>query len=145
MAPIAPVPGRTEVCITVDVEFSIAGSLTHPDRYRPVSEAPVYGRIRGREHGLGFLLDTLADHGLTASFFVECLNTHYFGDAPMGQVVERLLAAGQDVQMHLHPEWLYFRDPRWAETVGTMMPRPNGSCAGRSLDELVAFMRLGQA
>src|SRR5689334_22997846 len=125
MAQPAPSAARTEVCITVDVEFSIAGSLTDPTRYRPVSDPPVYGRIDGREHGLGFLLDCLRDHGLTATFFVECLNTHYFGARPMGAAVERLLAAGQDVQMHLHPEWLYFRDPRWAETVATMMPRPN--------------------
>ena len=136
---------RTEVCITVDVEFSIAGALTDPGRYRPVSDPPVYGRIGTREHGLGFLLDNLGAHGLTATFFVECLNPSYFGDAPMGRVVERLLAAGQDVQMHLHPEWLYFCEPRWRETVATMMPRPNGSCAGRSVDQLVEFIRLGRA
>jgi hypothetical protein len=136
---------RTEVCITVDVEFSIAGALTYPDRCRPVSDPPVYGRIGAREHGLGFLLDRLADHALRATFFVECLNPSYFGDAPMGHVVERLLIARQDVQMHLHPEWLYFRDARWRETVATMMPRPNGSCAGRSVGQLIEFMRLGQA
>jgi hypothetical protein len=136
--------GRTEVCITVDTEFSIAGALTRPDRYRPVSGPPVYGLIGGREHGLGFLLDCLGAHGLAATFFVECLNPSYFGDRPMGRVVERLLAAGQDVQMHLHPEWLYFRDPRWIERVATMRPRPNGSCAGRSIDELIEFMRLGR-
>src|SRR5581483_911565 len=134
-----------EVCITVDVEFSIAGALTFPDRCRPVSDAPVFGRVGGREHGLGFLLDCLAEHGLTATFFVECLNPAYFGDAPMGRVVERLLAARQDVQMHLHPEWLYFRDPRWRETVATMMPRPNGSCAGRAPAELTEFLGLGRA
>ncbi len=135
---------RTEVCLTVDVEFSIAGALTYPDRYQPVSDAPVYGAVGGREQGLGFLLDCLGDHGLTASFFVECLNVAYFGDRPMGEVVARLLAARQDVQMHLHPEWTYFRDPRWRQTVATMLPRPNGSCAGRSVDELVGFMRLGR-
>ncbi len=136
--------GRTEVCITVDVEFSIAGALTFPDRCRPVSDAPVYGRIGEREHGLGFLLDSLGAHGLVATFFVECLNPSYFGDRPMGRAVDRLLGAGQDVQMHLHPEWLYFRDPHWTETVATMMPRPNGSCAGRTVDELVEFIRVGR-
>src|SRR5262249_23597470 len=115
-----PSDRRTEVCITVDTEFSIAGALTYPDRYRPVSDPPVYGRIGEREHGLGFLLACLAEHGLAATFFVECLNPSYFGDAPMGRVVGRLLAAGQDVQMHLHPEWLYFGDPRWADTVATL-------------------------
>jgi hypothetical protein len=141
LTPDAP----TEVCITVDVEFSIAGALTDPVRYRPVDDAPVWGRIDGREHGLGFLLDQLGGHGLAATFFVECLNPAYFGDAPMGRAVERLLRAGHDVQMHLHPEWLYFRDPRWRETVATMMPRPNGSCAGRTLDEVMDFIEIGRA
>jgi hypothetical protein len=143
MSAAAPTRAKTEVCVTVDAEFSIAGALTFPDRYRPVSDPPVYGRIDGREHGLGFLLDCLRDHAIPATFFVESLNVSYFGDAPMGRVVERLLAAGQDVQLHLHPEWLYFSDPRWAETVATMMPRPNGSCAGRSAAELERFITLG--
>jgi hypothetical protein len=145
MDQMPPADRRTEVCITVDTEFSIAGALTFPDRYRPVSDPPVYGRIGGREHGLGFLLACLAQHRLTATFFVECLNPSYFGDAPMGRVVARLLDAGQDIQMHLHPEWLYFCDPRWADTVATLQPRPNGSCAGRSVDEFTRFIALGRA
>ncbi len=31
---------------------------------------------------------------------------------PARRYVERMLAAGQDVQLHLHPVWLTFKDGR---------------------------------
>lgn len=136
MIPRAPastgrVDAPTEVCISVDTEFSIAGHITFPDRYQPVGLRAVECPADGTEHGLGFMLDTLAAFGCRATFFVETLNESWFGDAPMQGVVERLLGAGQDVQLHVHPEWLRLLPPPGNESFAA-----NGWCDGRSAEEL---------
>jgi hypothetical protein len=135
MKPRPPV----EVCITVDTEFSIGGNFDNPD-LAPVAEPIVLGSVDGREHGLGFLLDTLAEFGLPATFFVEALQTAYFGDEPMGAIATRIAQAGHDVQLHLHPCWLHY------ESAGDVTkPEPDDSCAGRSDGELDHFFRSGLA
>jgi peptidoglycan/xylan/chitin deacetylase (PgdA/CDA1 family) len=132
---------RTEVCLTVDVEFSIGGAFQDPVRNRPVGETFVRCPADGADQGLGFILECLRRHRLEATFFVEPLNYFYFGEGPMKGVVQDLLAAGQDVQLHLHPCWLAFRDPKWPERLaeGT----PDDSCAGRSVEEMVEIIGLG--
>jgi hypothetical protein len=128
-----------EVCITVDTEFSIGGNFDNPD-LAPVGEPIVLGSVKGREHGLGFLLDSLAEFGLPATFFVETLQTAYFGDEPMGSIARRIARAGHDVQLHLHPCWLHY------ETAPEgMKPEPDDSCAGRTDHELDRFFRAGLA
>ncbi len=129
----------TEVLITVDVEFSIAGALTHPGRYAPIWEEPVHGRVDGRSEGLGFVLATLAASGLPATFFVEALNHRYFGDAPMASVCRQVASAGHDIQLHIHPVWTAFRDGR---RVGGAI---DDSCAGRGAAAMEALLREGMA
>lgn len=128
---------RTEVAITVDTEFNIGGALTFPDRFRPISNEVVDCVIDGRSEGLGFILETLARYGLTATFFVEALNHRYFGDVPMAKVCKRLNDAGQDVQLHIHPCWLSFENGSRAVT------RFNDNCAGRTVDEMVSILNDG--
>jgi len=94
---------RTEVCLTIDTEFSIAGAFADPVNRRPVGEARVYCPAQGEDCGLPFILRTLARFAVPATFFVETLNTAYFGDAPMRRIAETIVAAGQDAQLHLHP------------------------------------------
>lgn len=121
----------TEVCISIDTEFSIAGHFDNPEKYFPVADPAVYGRVNGKEEALGFLLETFDRYSITASFFVECANYFYFGDAPMQGVIDRLKAARQDIQLHVHPVWLSFNtDPQ----LGTF-PRQD-DCSGQSFDEL---------
>jgi len=127
------VAGRTptQICISIDTEFSIAGHFDNPERYKPVAEPMVYGVVDGREQALGFLLETFERHRIVATFFVECANYFYFGDEPMLRVVERLKAAGQDIQLHVHPVWLSFnRDP----AIG-VFPR-HDDCSGRAFEDL---------
>lgn len=133
----------TQVCITVDIEFSIGGAFAAPDRHRPIGTQVVTCTADGREHGLGFILETLRAFGLTATFFVEALNTCYFGDGQMAAIAERILAAGHDVQLHLHPCWLHFRHPDWARRLA--IEPPDDSCAGRSDPDLDEMMALGIA
>jgi hypothetical protein len=128
-----------EVCITVDTEFSIGGNFDNPDM-APISEPIVLGSVGGREHGLGFLLDSLAEFGLPATFFVEALQTAYFGDEPMGSIARRIAEAGHDVQLHLHPCWLHYESAE-----GSAKSAPDDSCAGRADRELDHFFRSGLA
>lgn len=125
---------RTQICITIDTEFSIAGAFADPRR-SPLGDDNVACTVGGREQGLGFLLETFAEHGIPATFFVETLQSAYFGDAPMGRTVERLLVAGQDVQLHVHPCWRTFRDPDWRAGV-PMAAAPNDDCDGMDPSEL---------
>lgn len=130
---------RTEILLTVDVEFSIAGALTHPGIHAPLWDEPVHGRVDGRSEGLGFVLETLAASGLPATFFVEALNHRYFGDAPMASVCRQVAAAGQDIQLHLHPVWTCFEGGRRA--VGAV----DDDCAGRGQAAMEALLREGMA
>jgi len=121
----------TQICITIDTEFSIAGHFDHPETYLPVAEPVVFGAVDGKEESLGFLLDTFDRYDVKATFFVECANYFYFGDEPMLTVVNRLKAAQQDIQLHVHPVWLSFNnDPE----VG-VFPRQD-DCSGQDFDEL---------
>ncbi len=129
---------QTEVCITIDTEFSIGGHFDSPEQ-SPIGEPMVVGMVDGREHGLGFLLESFAEYGFRATFFVEALQTAYFGDEPMGRIARRIAVAGHDVQLHVHPCWLYFERPPIPPMAGTR----NDSCAGRSSIELDHIFSVG--
>ncbi|HWK35726.1 polysaccharide deacetylase family protein [Sphingomonas sp.] len=55
--------------------------------------------------GIGWQLERLAAHGLKATFFVDPMPALVHGIGPIRAVVESILAAGQEVQLHLHPNW----------------------------------------
>jgi len=129
--PIVAATNRTQICISIDTEFSIAGHFENPEHYLPVAQPAVYGSVNGKEEALGFLLETFARYDIMSTFFVECANYFYFGDEPMRSVVNRLKSAGQDIQLHVHPVWLSFNtDPAVGE-----FPR-HDDCAGRGHEEL---------
>ena len=104
---------KTKVVLTVDTEPSIAGALRANEVNTPLIHEPVAGVVDGKSEALGFLVETLTGHGLVATFFVETVHTRYFPDTVMGSYVDRLLRAGQDVQLHLHPCWLSFEDGKF--------------------------------
>lgn len=96
---------RLEVCITVDTEFDINGSLRYPDMREPIGAASIRRDCAGRSHGLGMILDTLEQYGQRGTFFIEAMNVHYFGDGPMGCIADEIQARGHDLQLHIHPCW----------------------------------------
>ncbi len=127
----------TEICITIDTEFSIAGHFNNAEKYQPLSTPVVTCPVNGEEQGLGFLLDTFDKYQIDASFFVECANYFYFGDEPMQSLVRRIQQAGQDVQLHIHPVWLSFIK----EAQLGVFPR-NDNCANRTFNELFQAFKL---
>lgn len=135
---------RTQVCITIDTEFSIAGAFADPYGRQPLGAENVTCPVDGEEQGLGFLLDTFSRYGIAATFFVEALQSAFFGDAPMGGLVERMLKAGQDVQLHVHPCWRTFRNRDWQRQQDPGQP-PNDNCDGMPSAELEALIGEGLA
>jgi hypothetical protein len=131
-----------DICLTVDTEFSL-GTTFRAAGGAPVGVERVHCRVDGHDWGLGHLLTVLDHHGLRATFFVEALHVVHFGDAPMGEVVQRILAAGHDVQLHLHPQWLFFRDPDWRRRLPCKPP--DDRCEGRTEAELDDMIGLGLA
>ncbi|MCP3734210.1 polysaccharide deacetylase [Sphingomonas sp. RP10(2022)] len=90
----------TPVFLTVDTEFAwrhhAAGLDVETIYARSLEPAGV---------GLTYQLERLAHHGLKACFFVDPMPALLFGLAPVRRMVETVLAAGQEVQLHLHPNW----------------------------------------
>ena len=90
----------TPVFLTIDTEFAwrhhAAGVDPEQLYRRSIEPAGV---------GLGYQLDLLARHGLNACFFVDPMPALLYGTAPFERMVGAILAAGQEVQLHLHPRW----------------------------------------
>ena len=74
-----------QVAVTVDVEFTIGGAFADPWGKYPVGAQSVECTIGDEGAGLDFILDTLEAHGLKGVFFVEALNTCFFGRRPNGR------------------------------------------------------------
>ena len=55
--------------------------------------------------GVPWQLERLERHGLKACFFVDPMPALVYGIEPVRLMVEPILAAGQEVQLHLHPFW----------------------------------------
>lgn len=55
--------------------------------------------------GVPWQLDLLGRHGLKACFFVDPMPALVYGIAPIRAMVEPILAAGQEVQLHVHSFW----------------------------------------
>src|SRR3712207_6465996 len=60
--------------------------------------------------GVPWQLERLAEHGLKACFFVDPMPALVYGLEPVRRMVEPILAAGQEVQLHIHPVWLSIAD-----------------------------------
>jgi len=131
---------RTQVCITVDTEFSIAGAFRDSAAF-PMAEQRVWCVADEESHGLGFMLNCFRTYGITATFFVEVLNRHYFKHDPMRRIAEQLHMAGHDVQLHLHPCWTIFQHDDWRTRARTVSGLD--AFAGRAEDDSVRLMEYG--
>lgn len=95
----------TDVYLTVDVEVWCDRWDDLDGGFAEAFRRYVHGPTAAGAHGLPLQVQLLAEHGLRASFFVESLFAGRFGVAPLAEIVGLLREGGQDVQLHLHPEW----------------------------------------
>jgi len=114
---------KRQFCIPVDVEFKTSGAFSHPIGKHPVGTDSVTCPVGDSRGGLELILRTLEEHELQGVFFVETLNTCYFGDSPMGTIARQIYDRGHDVEMHLHPCWVAFLRPDWRTAVQLSAPR----------------------
>lgn len=96
------------VYITFDVECSMGGAWGNP-ALKPVPPArAIWGEYHGKQFGLPLLVDILAEHDLTATFFVEAFTDEQGFPGEMERVCHYLLERRQDVQLHIHPNHKHY-------------------------------------
>lgn len=90
----------TCVFLTVDTELMWRHHTAGHD-----AETIVQRSLEPAGVGIGWQLAQLAEHGLKACFFVDPMPALVYGLDPIRRVVGSILEAGQEVQLHLHPNW----------------------------------------
>ncbi len=98
----------TNVLITIDTEVYPIRSNWRKERLVNDIDRDIYGRVGTRELGLCYQLELLKSFGLRAVFFIESLfaSSRHVGLGPLTEIVSLLKQYSQDVQLHLHPEWV---------------------------------------
>lgn len=95
-----------QVHLTYDIEIWADGwanmEASLPRAFRRLT----YGPLPHERGALPVNLQILRDNGLRGVFFVEPLFSYYYGLGPLQELVGLIMEAGQEVQMHIHPEWL---------------------------------------
>jgi peptidoglycan/xylan/chitin deacetylase (PgdA/CDA1 family) len=99
----------TAVLFTTDTELSF---MLHKRGLSPLENLriAVMGEVSDGAWGIGYQMKRLSAHGLKGVFFVEALSSYAFGIDILKRVVDPILAAGHEVQLHLHAEWLKWID-----------------------------------
>jgi hypothetical protein len=95
-----------DVFFTVDVEIWCGGWRDIDARFPRAFQQYVYGKTPQGEYALRYKLKQLQDHGLHGVFFVEPLFATRFGLEPLAEIIGLIQEHGQEVQEHLHTEWV---------------------------------------
>ena len=94
-----------QVFLTIDVEIWCNGWRDLDSVFPGSFDRYVYGASPHGNYALPQVLSILNRHGLKAVFFVEPLFAARFGTHYLEIIVALIRNAGQEVQLHLHPEW----------------------------------------
>jgi hypothetical protein len=96
------------VFITFDVECGMGGAWDDASR-RPVAPARgVWGEFGARKLGIPWIVEILAQSGLSATFFVEPFMEEQGYPGAGERICQYLLDHGQDVQLHIHPNHRHY-------------------------------------
>lgn len=93
------------VLFTFDVEVWCNSWSTLDEDFPASFDRYIFGRSAKGEYALPKILDTLGAYDLKGVFFVEPLFAARFGVEHLATIVRLIQDAGQEVQLHLHPEW----------------------------------------
>ncbi len=99
------------VFLTFDVEVWCKSWSTLDADFPTSFERYVFGRSAKGQYALPKTLEVLDKSGLRGVFFVEPLFAARFGLEPLATIINLIQDAGQEIQLHLHPEWTDEADP----------------------------------
>ena len=147
--PTAPAasPGERrplQVLITVDTEYwpqdpDFTVPLRRTDLKPDVElRRDFFGETARGSFGVPYQLERLRAHSLRGVYFVEALAASVVGTGPLEAMVSTILAAGQEVQLHLHTEWLR------VEPNEVLPGRRGGNIRDFTLEEQRALLGLGR-
>ena len=95
-----------DVFFSVDVEIWCGGWDNLDEKFPDAFRRYVYGSTARGDFGLPYTVQVLREHGLKGIFFVEPLFSTRFGSQPLEEIVGLIREGGQEIQLHLHPEWV---------------------------------------
>lgn len=95
-----------DVFMTADVEVWCDGWEDIDQKFARAFDRYIYGPTPSGHYGLPFQLAVLGDHGLAGVFFIEPLFSTRFGPGPLAEIVDLITRSNQEIQLHLHTEWV---------------------------------------
>jgi hypothetical protein len=123
---------------TIDTELSVSAhksGMSVKDNYDLV----ILGKTQDGSFGIEYQLKTFKEQGVKATFFVEALCVGAVGYDCLERMVHLILEYGQEVQLHMHTEWLKFFKDR-------ITSRPEGLHIGNfSQDDQIELFKFGSA
>lgn len=94
-----------KVHVTFDIEVWCGGWTQLDERFPASFQRYCFGESAAGQYALPKTVEIMQRHGLRGVFFVEPLFSARFGAQWLGTIVDLIQRGGQDVQLHLHPEW----------------------------------------
>lgn len=95
-----------KVFITIDTEVYPRISGWRDNGLAGDIRRDIYGDTPSGEFGIRYQMGMLNRYGLKAVFFVEPLFANAVGLETLKRTVGEIQESGQEVQIHIHPEWL---------------------------------------
>jgi len=95
-----------DVFFTVDVEVWCDGWKNIDEKFPKSFSKYIMGPTSRGNFGMPYQLDVLKHHGLTGVFFIEPLFAMHFGMQPLADIVGLVNERSQEVQLHMHTEWV---------------------------------------
>lgn len=93
------------VYLSFDIEIWCDGWGNLDADFQKNFQRYVFGRSKHGEYALPKTLEILNRHELKGIFFVEPLFAARFGIKYLETIVRLIRDAGQEIQLHIHPEW----------------------------------------
>lgn len=129
-----------EVFLTVDVEVWCDGWRDIDNKFPEAFRRYVYGPTTDGNFGLPYQANLLRSHNLTGVFFVEPLFSTRFGPEPLAEIISILNGANQEVQLHLHTEWV---DESRQPLLGPVVRKKQQYLRYFSFEEQIALIGIG--
>lgn len=125
-----------KILIAVDVEIWPLSRDPGPEGFRDDFQRFIFGPTARGDYGLPYQLKLLKRHGLKGVFLVDALFASVHGQEYLRKVVDLIRNEGQEVQLHLHTEWV--------ERVESLLPGKAGRHIREfTLDEQALLIRHG--